>query len=268
MIKYKYIIIITEGSAGHMEKFSELIKEDETVEDLGLGGLQLLQKKTGFRFGTDAVLLADFAALKNRESVMDLCTGSGIVPVLLSGRSTSKTIAGIELQPKYAEMAGRSIQGNDLSHRVTIYQGDVRDLVFLKSLGRFDVVTCNPPYKPLGTGMLNPMDERMIARHEITIDLNAVIEGASTLLGYQGRLCLVHRPERLIEIFDLMRRYQLEPKRVRLVAPAIGKVPNMILIEGIKLGKPYLKWEPQLEIYNTDGTFTDEIKEIYRDARH
>lgn len=251
-----------------MEKFSELIKDDETVEDLGLGGFHLLNKKSGFRFGTDAVLLSHFAMLKNRESVMDLCTGSGIVPVLLAGKSTSETIAGIELQPKYAEMAQRSVRGNDLTDRITIYQGDVKDRAFLKSLGRFDVVTCNPPYKPQGTGMLNPMDERMIARHEITIDLNAVIEGASLLLGNRGRLCLVHRPERLIEIFDLMRRYQLEPKRIRLVAAGTGKVPNMVLVEGIKAGRPYLKWEPQLEIYHPDGTFTQEIKEIYNDGKH
>lgn len=251
-----------------MEKFPELIKEDETVDDLGRGGLYLLQKKTGFRFGTDAVLLSHFVALKNRESVMDLCTGSGIIPILLAGKSDSKAIAGVELQAKYAEMAGRSVLVNDLTSRVTIHQGDVKDLAFLAGLGHFDVVTCNPPYKEVGTGMLNPMDERMIARHEITIDLKAVIEGASLILGNRGRLCLVHRPERLIEIFNLMRAYQMEPKRIRLVAPSTGKVPNMILVEGIKFARPYLKWEPQLEIYAPDGSYTNEIKEIYNDGRH
>ncbi|MFZ2258674.1 MAG: tRNA1(Val) (adenine(37)-N6)-methyltransferase [Clostridiaceae bacterium] len=251
-----------------MEKFLDLIKEDETVDDLGLGGLFLLQKKTGFRFGTDAVLLAHFAALKNRESVMDLCTGSGIIPILLAGKSTAKVIAGVELQAKYAEMAGRSVLVNELSDRVTIHQGDVKDLAFLDGLGHFDVVTCNPPYKEVGTGMLNPMDERMIARHEITIDLKAVIKGAALLLGNQGRLCLVHRPERLFEIVNLMRANHLEPKRIRLVAPSTGKVPNMLLVEGIKFAKPYLKWEPQLEIYHPDGSYTNEIKEIYNDGRH
>lgn len=251
-----------------MEKFQELIKEDETVEDLGLRGLFLLQKKTGFRFGTDAVLLSHFTSLKNRESVMDLCTGSGILPILFSGKSASKTIAGVEIQGKYAEMAARSVLGNGLTDRVAIHQGDVRDLKFLKSLGHFDVVTCNPPYKEQGTGMLNPLDERMIARHEITIDLRAVIAGAAALIGHRGRLCLVHRPERLIEIFSLMREYDLEPKRIRLVAPSEGKAPNMVLAEGVKSGRPYLKWEPELKIYEPDGTYTPAIKEIYNDGRH
>lgn len=251
-----------------MEKLPDLIKEDETVDDLGLGGLHLLQKKTGFRFGTDAVLLSHFTTLKNRESVLDLCTGSGILPVLFSGKAASKRIAGVELQAKYAEMAQRSVQLNSLGDRVTIHQGDVRDLPFLKSLGHFDVVTCNPPYKEAGTGMLNPMDERMIARHEIMVDLEAVIQGASAVLGDRGRLCLVHRPERLIEIFTLMRQFDLEPKRIRLVAPFKGKVPNMVLVEGIKFQKPYLKWEPELVIYEADGSYTTQIKEIYNDGRH
>lgn len=251
-----------------MEKLPEYKKEDETVDDLGLAGLLLLQKKTGFRFGTDAVLLSHFTGLKNRESVMDLCTGSGILPILFSGKAASRVIAGVELQEKYAEMAVRSVSLNDLSGRVTIHQGDIRDLDFLKGLGHFDVVTCNPPYKEAGTGMLNPLDERMIARHEITVDLEAVIRAAALLVGDRGRLCLVHRPERLIDIFTQLRRFGFEPKRIRLVAPAVGKVANMVLVEGIKGARPYLKWEPQLEIYEADGSYTKMIKEIYNDGRH
>ena len=250
-----------------MDKFPVYDSNDETVEDLGLKGLQLIQKKTGFRFGTDAVLLSWFTRLKDRESVLDLCTGSGILPVLFAGKSRSSRITGVELQEPYAEMAARSVALNDLEERVRIFPGDVRDLGFLRSLGHFDVVTANPPYKRQGTGLLNPADDKMIARHEITLDLEGLIRGASLVLGHKGRFCLVHRPERLLDIFDLMRKHDLEPKRIRMVAPVGGKAPNMVLVEGLKFQKPYLKWEPQLEIYQADGSRSREVEEIYNEHR-
>ncbi len=250
-----------------MDKFPIFDSNDETVEDLGLKGLKLIQKKRGFRFGTDAVLLSWFTGLKDRGSVLDQCTASGILPVLFAGKSLSARIEGVELQELYAEMAGRSVRLNDLAGRVRIHQGDVRDLDFLKSLGHFDVVTANPPYKPKGTGLVNPADDKMIARHEITLELEELIQGAALILGDKGRFCLVHRPERLMDIADLMRRYDLEPKRIRLVAPTRGKAPNLVLVEGLKHQKPYLKWEPQLEIYGADGSRSPEVEEIYNEHR-
>ncbi len=250
-----------------MEIFTCYDRNEETVDDLGLGGLQLIQKKSGFRFGTDAVLLSWFTGLKDRESVADLGTGSGILPVLFAAKSRSTRIVGVELQAPYAEMAARSIRLNGLDERVTILQGDVRDRDFLKSLGHFDVVTSNPPYKPLGTGLMNPKDEKMIARHEITLDLDGLIQGASILLGSKGRFCLVHRPERLLEIVDAMRRHHLEPKRIRMVAPSKGKAPNLVLVEGVKYQRPFLRWEPQLEIYDADGSRTRETEELYNEHR-
>lgn len=252
-----------------MEIFPEWIKDDETVEELGIKGYRLIQKKKGFRFGTDAVLLSWFTGLRDRESVMDLCTGSGIIPVLFAGKSQAKRIVGLELQEKYAEMAGRSVRLNGLQDRVSILQGDVRDLDFLGKLGQFDVVSANPPYKKPGSGLLNSLTEKSIARHEITLDLAGLIQGAASILGHKGRLCLVHRPERLLDIVEGMRCHGLEPKRIRLVAPRTGQVPNLILVEGIKNQRPYLKWEPQLEIYQAQGGgYTAAIEEIYHDNRH
>lgn len=258
----------TQGAEGCQSQGNkEFIQEDETLEDLGRAGLKLLQKKSGFRFGSDAVLLAHFTGLKNRESVMDLCSGSGIIPILMAGRSTSQNIQGIELQEKYADMANRSIKLNYLTERVQIHQGDLRDQKFIKSFASFDVVTANPPYKEAGRGILNPQDELMIARHEITVNLEDVIKSASLLLRHHGRFCMVHRPERLFDIYRLMAKYGLELKRIRLVAPKRGRAPNMILVEGVKGQKPFLKWEAELTMFTDSGSYTEELKEIYRDAK-
>lgn len=244
------------------------INDDETLEDLGLDGLKLLQKARGFRFGTDAVLLAHFCAPRGRERIMDLCTGSGIIPVLIAGKTRVREIVGIELQEKYAAMAQRSITGNQLEDRITIRQGDVTDREFLADFGKFDLVTCNPPYKEWGRGIPNPGDELMIARHEVTLKLEDVIRAADLLLKDNGRLCLVHRPERLFDIYRCMQEHHMELKRIRMVCPSHGKAPNLMLVEGRKGQKPYLKWEPELAIYEADGTYTNEVKEIYQDGRH
>lgn len=256
------------AASERLAAFMALRRADESLEDLEVAGLCLLQKQSGFRFGVDAVLLAHFTGLKDREAVMDLCTGSGIIPILLAGKTRSKRIMGLELQEKYAEMAARSVSGNQLQDRVTIVPGDVRELAKLKNLDKFDVVTCNPPYKARGHGILNPADELMIARHEVTLELADVIRAAAALLRDHGRLCLVHRPERLFDIYRLMAENGLELKRIRLVAPREGKAPNLMLVEGVRGQRPYLKWEPELRVYRPDGTYTDEIKEIYGDGRH
>ncbi len=247
---------------------STFINQDETLDDLEIKGLNIIQKKKGFRFGTDAVLLSYFSQVKSYETVIDLCTGSGIVPILLSGKSESKKIFGLEIQAKYAEMAGRSVKLNELEDRVTILEGNIRNLDLLKTLGKFSVVTANPPYKALGSGIINPMDELTIARHEVEASLEDVIKAADILLTDTGRLVLVQRPERLLDIVTLMRKYRIEPKRLQTVAPYAGKAPNIILVEGKKNQKPYLKWEKQIEIYEANGEYTDAIKNIYGDSRH
>lgn len=238
----------------------------ENLEDLGLNGAKILQKEKGFRFGLDAVLLADFAKLKDRESLMDVCTGSGIVPILLAASTNSQKLAGLELQGAYADMARRSVVLNGYSKRLKIHQGDLMDEDLVKSLGTYDVVTCNPPYKKAGAGLANQSQERTLARHEVAMDLPGLARAASLLLKDYGRFCLVHRPERLLDILEAMRSHRLEPKRIQTVAPKSGAAPNLILVEAHKNRKPYLKWEPEIIVYDEAGNNTQTIKEIYHES--
>ena len=245
-----------------------LVMQDESLDDLEINNLFIIQKKKGFRFGTDAVLLSDFTKLRDRESVIDYCSGSGIVALLLSAKSKTKKIVAVELQEKYAMMAKRSVELNKLTDRIEVFQGDIKDLEFIKNLGKFDVVTVNPPYKRINSGIENMDESLKIARHEVELSLDELIRAASYSLNDNGRICMVHRPERLIEIIDSLRRYNIEPKRIRMVSPKLGKEPNIILVEGFKNQKPNLKFESELLVYGQDGDYTEEIKKIYGDSRH
>lgn len=245
-----------------MEKRVSLL-ENESIDDLQLNGLKLIQKKTGFRFGVDAVLLADFANVKRKHKVIDICTGTGIVPFLLWGKYAPESIVGLEIQDDMVEMAKRSVVLNELDEKIEFINGDLKDKKLLNNLGRFDVLTVNPPYKLNNAGIVNPDDKLAIARHEVLCNLEDVIASAKKLLKDNGRMYMVHRPERLIDIFELMRKYNIEPKRVRLIHPNSKKAPNIVLVEGQRDGGSYLKWEPSLYVYNDDGTYSDEINKIY-----
>lgn len=251
----------------NLDRFLKYKEEGESIEDLELGGLYILQKEKGFRFGVDAVLLSHFTNLKNRETLIDLCSGTGILPILFAGKTSARIIKGLEIQEKYAKMAQRSILMNGLEDRVEIVLGDLKDLDLIKSLGTYSVVTANPPYKKQGSGNFSKDEEILIARHEYAMELDDLILAAELLLKDQGRLCLVHRPERLIDIITSMRDHNIEPKRIRMVAPRLNKAPNILLIEGIKGAKPYLKWEEEIYVYDDKG-YSDEIKRIYGDERH
>ena len=209
--------------------------EDESIDDLQLDNLYLIQKKSGFRFGVDAVLLSNFANVKKRHRAIDLCTGTGIVPFLLYGKYKPAEVIGIEIQ----------------------------DMKFLNQLGKFDVLTVNPPYKLNNSGILNPNDKLAIARHEVLCTLEDVIIAARKLLKDNGRMYMVHRPERLIDIFELMRKHKIEPKRVQMIQPNSKKAPNIVLVEGQRDGGAYLKWEAPLYVYNEDGSYSDELNKIY-----
>lgn len=239
------------------------VNNDENIDDLQLKGLYLIQKKDGFKFGIDAVLLSDFAAVKKKHRVMDLCTGTGIVPFLLYGKYEPQSIFGLEIQRDMVEMAERSVKLNSLEGKVQFINGDLKDIDGLKKLNRFDVVTVNPPYKLNNSGILNPLDKLAIARHEILCNLEDVIAAARVLLKDNGRMFIVHRPERLADIFTLMRKYKIEPKRVKMVHPKMGKAPNIVLVEGQRDGGAYLKWEAPLYVYDENGKYTKEIDEIY-----
>lgn len=239
------------------------IREDELIDDLQLNGLSLIQKKEGFKFGIDAVLLSHFANVKRNFRVMDLCTGTGIVPFLIYGKYSPKEVFGLEIQEDMVEMAERSVRMNNLEEKLHFINHDLKDINYLKSLERFDVVTVNPPYKLNNSGILNPLDKLAIARHEILCNLEDVIAASRILLKDNGRLFIVHRPERLADIFGLMRKYKIEPKRVKMVHPKVGKAPNIVLVEGQRDGGAYLKWDEPLYVYDENGKYTSEIDEIY-----
>ena len=239
------------------------INSDESIDDLGLNGLRLIQKNDAFRFGIDAVLLSDFANVKKKHRVIDLCTGTGIVPFLIYGKYSPKEVWGIEIQEEMEEMANRSAILNNVEEIVKFKCGDLKDKNLHKELGRFDVLTVNPPYKLNNAGIVNPNDKLAIARHEILCNLEDVIAAAKRLLNDNGRMFIVHRPERLADIFELMRKYNIEPKRVRMVHPNVNKAPNIVLVEGQRDGGKFLKWEKPLYVYDEDGNFSEEIDIIY-----
>jgi len=239
------------------------IKEDETIDDLQLKNLNLIQKKDGFKFGIDAVLLSDFACIKNKHRVIDLCTGTGIIPFLIYGKYEPRGIYGLEIQEEMVDMAKRSVNLNSLDEKVFFLNEDLKNIEFLKQLEKFDVVTVNPPYKLNNSGIINLNDKLAIARHEILCNLEDVISASRVLLKDNGKLFMIHRPERLADIFTLMRKYKIEPKRVKMIHPKIGKAPNIVLVEGQRDGGAYLKWEAPLYVYDDNGKYTKEIDSIY-----
>ena len=245
------------------DKFTVNILEDESIDDLQLNGLKLIQKKKAFRFGVDAVLLSYFANIKKHHEVIDLCTGTGIVPFLLLGKYNPKNIVGVEIQEDMAEMANRSVILNNVEDKIKIYNKDLKDKKFIKEIGRFDALTVNPPYKLANSGIVNPSDKLAIARHEVMCTLDDVLSASRDLLKDSGRLYMVHRPERLADIIMAMKKYKIEPKRIRMVHPNTKKAPNIVLIEGQRDGGSFLKWEEPLYVYNDNGEYSDEINRIY-----
>ena len=239
------------------------INIDEWIDDLQLKGLKLIQKQQGFRFGVDAVLLSDFANIKNKHRVVDLCTGTGIIPFLAYGKYNPKEVIGLEIQDDMVEMANRSSELNDITDIVKFVHGDLKDKKLIDYLGKFDVVTVNPPYKLNNAGIVNPNDKLAIARHEVMCTLEDVIIASRRLLKDNGRMFIVHRPERLADIFGLMRKYKIEPKRVRMVQPNTKKAPNIVLVEGQRDGGAFLKWEETLYVYDDNGNYSEEIDRIY-----
>ena len=239
------------------------INVDESIDDLQLEGLRLIQKQQGFRFGVDAVLLSHFANIKKKHRVVDLCTGTGIVPFLVYGKYKPQEVIGVEIQEDMVEMANRSSTLNEIEEVIKFINGDLKNKSLLDSLGKFDVVTVNPPYKLNNAGIINPDDKLAIARHEIMCTLEDVIVASRRLLKDNGRMYIVHRPERLADIFGLMRKYKIEPKRVRMVQPNTKKAPNIVLVEGQRDGGSFLKWEETLYVYDDNGNYSEEIDRIY-----
>lgn len=239
------------------------IKQDERIDDLQCKGLKIIQNVKGFCFGVDAVLLANFPEIKRGQRVIDLGTGTGIIPILIAGKTCAGEVIGLEIQEDIAEMAQRSVMLNDIGDRVKIFHEDIKNASKVFGRESFDVVTTNPPYKHAGSGIVNPGDKKAISRHEVLCTLEDVVRVSAELLKGGGRFFMVHRPERMVDIIYLMRQYKLEPKRVRFVHPYPSKKPNLLLIEGLKYGRAFLKFMDPLYIYDGHGNYTQEIQDIY-----
>ncbi|GCD08390.1 tRNA1(Val) (adenine(37)-N6)-methyltransferase [Clostridium tagluense] len=241
----------------------EFLRNDETLDDLNLKGIQVIQKKDDFRFGVDAVLLANFAKVRKNAKVVDLCSGTGIIPFILAGKTYASDLIGVELQEEFVEMANRSIKLNKLEDKMKFICGDLKDIELIKSIPKVDIVTVNPPYKLQNSGLINLNDKNAIARHEICCTLEDVIVATRILLKDSGRVYMVHRPDRLVDILCTMRKHRIEPKRIRMVHPSVNKAPNIVLIEGQRDGGTFLKWETPLYVHSEDGGYTQEIIDMY-----
>ena len=240
-----------------------ILKEKERIDDLQRGGLRVIQRADAFRFGTDAVLLSDFAAVRPHERVCDLGTGTGIIPLLLYGRRSDITVDAVEIQEDMAEMAARSMQLNDLNDQIRVHAGDLRCIRELLPHAKYDLVTCNPPYGKAGGTLLNPDESKRLARHEDTCQIEDVAAAAQWLLRNGGRLCCVFPAHRLLELCDAMRGKKIEPKRIRLVSARADKAPNLCLVEGKLDARPGLHMESTLVIYDAQGQYTPELRRIY-----
>ena len=235
------------------------LMENERLDDLQRNGLKIIQKTDGFCFGMDAVLLSGFAAVKPGERVLDLGTGTGIIPLLLSAKTKGDHFTGLEIQTEIMKMAQRSVALNGLEKKIDIIQGDIKEASRIFGAASFDVVTSNPPYMNDAHGLKNPGDVKAISRHEVLCTLEDVVREGTKALKPGGRFYMVHRPHRLAE----MRQYKLEPKRMKFVHPFADKDANMVLIEAVRGGGAWLKLEPPVIVYKEPGVYTDEIYEIY-----
>ncbi|MDD6811173.1 MAG: tRNA1(Val) (adenine(37)-N6)-methyltransferase [Lachnospiraceae bacterium] len=240
-----------------------VLKEKERIDDLQRNGYQIIQNPEKFCFGMDAVLLSGFAKAKEGSLVLDMGTGTGIIPILLEAKTKAAHLTGLEIQEESADMARRSVFLNGLEEKISIVTGDIKEAENLFHAASFDVITCNPPYMIEQHGITNPGDAKAIARHEILCTLEDVISQAAKLLKPGGNFFMVHRPFRLAEIMVLLHQYKLEPKRMQMVYPFVDKEPNMVLIEANRGGKPRMTVEKPLIIYKEPGIYMPEIYDIY-----
>ena len=239
------------------------LKDGERLDERTRNGYRIIQDPKRFCFGMDAVLLAGFAKVKPGEKVLDLGTGTGILPILLEARTKGVSFTGLEIQPESADMAARSVRLNHLENKVHIVNGDIREADRLFGAGSYHVVTSNPPYMTDLHGIKNPNEAKAIARHEILCTLEDVVSQAAKLLAPCGRFYLVHRPFRLAEILTCLCSHGLEPKRMRLVHSYEDREPNMVLIEALKGGRSGMTVEKPLIIFEKPGVYRSEIREVY-----
>jgi tRNA1Val (adenine37-N6)-methyltransferase len=243
-----------------------IVDDDLTYEELNIGGLHIRQPRKGYRFSLDAILLADFLRVKTGERVLDIGTGSGIIPLLASELTTAKDIVGLELQDRLFALACDNIRLNHLEQRVTIIQGDLCQVQTLFQAGEFDVVCSNPPYRKEGSGRVNPNDEAAIARHEIACQLPDLVAACKYAVKPGGKVYLVHLAERMGELISCMRQYNLEPKRLRFVHSFHTADASLALVEAQRDALAGLKILPPFVVYTKEKEYTDEAKRVLREA--
>lgn len=259
---------------------NQYLRQGERLDDLQRGGLHIIQDPARFCFGMDAVLLSAYVQMKKARRGLDLGTGNGIIPLLLSDRTDCARLTGLEIQPESADLARRSVSLNGLEDRISIVQGDIKEADRIFAAASFDFITCNPPYRTVGSGKvsgspagdppgsqaadpLQGLDPRAIARHELLCTFDDVARVTARLLRPGGHFYLVHRPLRLPELITTLCTRGLEPKRMRLVYPHADQAPNMVLLDCVRGGAPELRAEPPLIVYNKDGSYTPELLQIY-----
>lgn len=236
----------------------------ERIDDLQIKGYKIIQDDRYFCFGMDAVLLSDFVRGKKSAKILDMGTGTGIIPILLEAKEKGSSFVGLEIQEESVFLARRSVLLNGLEDRIQIVQGDIKEASKLLKHNVFDIVTCNPPYMTNQHGLTNTEKAKSIARHEILCTLDDIVREGAKVVKERGSFYFVHRPFRLAEIIGKLLQYRLEPKRMRLVHPFVDREPNMVLIEAVKGGNSMIKVEPPLIVYEKDGTYTKEIYDIYQ----
>ncbi|EGQ4272283.1 tRNA1(Val) (adenine(37)-N6)-methyltransferase [Staphylococcus pseudintermedius] len=234
------------------ERLDYLIRED----------LRIIQNDAVFSFSTDALLLGHFTEVRKRDRILDMCAGNGVIPLLLSDKGNN-VITGVEIQPQLVNMAVRSVQYNHLEDRITIVEMDINALIQAYSPAQFDLITCNPPYFKANQTNQHQLEAHKIARHEIYCTLDDCLRVSNHLLKEGGRVVMVHRAERMLDLFESMRHYRIEPKRLHMIFSKPGKAAQTIVVEGRKGGRQGLDIAPPFYIYDEQGDYTPEMKEIY-----
>ncbi|HEC2145882.1 TPA: tRNA1(Val) (adenine(37)-N6)-methyltransferase [Staphylococcus delphini] len=234
------------------ERLDYLIRED----------LRIIQNDAVFSFSTDALLLGHFTEVRKRDRILDMCAGNGVIPLLLSDKGNN-VITGVEIQPQLVNMAERSILYNHLEDRITMVEMDINALVQAYAPAQFDLITCNPPYFKANQTNQHQLEAHKIARHEIFCTLNDCLRVSNHLLKEGGRIVMVHRAERMLDLFESMRHYRIEPKRLHMIYSKPGKAAQTIVVEGRKGGRQGLDIAPPFYIYDAQGDYTPEMKEIY-----
>ncbi|MGL5256833.1 MAG: tRNA1(Val) (adenine(37)-N6)-methyltransferase [Proteocatella sp.] len=238
------------------------LKQSETIEDLQIKGYKIIQSTDGFKFGIDAVLIANFCRLKRGDVGLDIGTGTGIISILLAAKSELKKVYALEIQSEVADMAMRSVKLNELEERIEVINGDLKDKTRLFGKASMDFVVSNPPYFKADT-LKSENIKKLISRHEIKCNLSDIMETASYLLKPNKPFFMIHRPDRLVELIELARKNKLEPKEIRFIHPNVSKAPNLIMIKYVKGGNQGIKILDPLYVYNSEGQYSEEINKIY-----